>query len=449
MHMHTKRLSVAAAVLAGLSCAGLATTFSAQSPATAFIGVNVLPMDRDAVLQSQTVVVQDGKIASIAPDAKARVPAGAVRVEAKGKFLMPGLAEMHAHIPGGTAPDSAVERTLFLFAANGVTTIRGMLGDPRHLVYRERVAKGELVSPRIYTSGPSFNGKTAPTPEVAVAAVIEQKKAGYDLLKIHPGVPRDAFDALAAKAHELKIPFAGHVPQQVGLQRALEAKYRSIDHLDGYVEALAKNPATSQFFGVNLMGEVDEAGLPALVEATKAAGVWQVPTQVLLDNLLNEEPTDALAARPEMKYVLQEGDIQKWIAQKQNFQKIPAADRKKFLALRRRIIKDLHSAGVPFALGSDAPQFWNVPGFSVHRELQSLVDAGLTPYQALHTGTVNIGRYFGTSDGIVAEGRRADLLLLDANPLVSIANSSRIAGVMVNGRWLSKADIDKRLAEGK
>ena len=174
-----------------------------------------------------------------------------------------------------------------------MTTIRGMLGDPRHLMYRERAAKGELVSPRIYTSGPSFNAKTAATIAIAVGAVIEQKKAGYDLLKIHPGVPRDVFDALAAKADELKIPFAGHVPAAVGMARALEASYASIDHLDGYVEAMTKNPASrSQFFGTNLMDEIDESRFAALVSASKAAGVWQVPTQVLMDNLLNDVPTD-------------------------------------------------------------------------------------------------------------------------------------------------------------
>ena len=140
------------------------------------------------------------------------MPDGAVKVDGKGKYLMPGLGELHAHIPGGKAPDADVERTLFLYVANGVTTIRGMLGHPRHLVYRERVAKGDVLGPRIYTSGPSFNGNTAKTPDAAAAMVIEQQKAGYDLLKIHPGVPRDAFDAMAAKADELKMPFAGHVP---------------------------------------------------------------------------------------------------------------------------------------------------------------------------------------------------------------------------------------------
>ena len=114
----------------------------------------------------------------------------------------------------------------------------------------------------------------------------------------------------------------------------------------------------------------------------------------------------------------------------------------------RRIIRDLYAAGVPFALGSDAPQFWNVPGFSAHRELKALVDAGLTPYQALRCGTHTIGVYFGTTDGVIGQGRRADLLLLDANPLADITNISRIAGVVVNGRWLSKEEIEKRLASG-
>jgi imidazolonepropionase-like amidohydrolase len=394
-------------------------------------------------------VVRDRKIVSVEPAGKARIPAGAVQIDGTGKFLMPGLAEMHAHIPGGNAPDSAVERTLFLYVANGITTIRGMLGDPRHLTYRSRVVNGEIVGPRIYTAGPSFNGNTAPTKEAAVAAVIEQKKMGYDLLKIHPGVPRDAFDALAAKADELKIPFAGHVPAAVGLPRAIDAKYRSIDHLDGYIEALSTKSDASQFFGINLVNDVDETRLPALVKATVANRVWQVPTQVLMDNLMNDMPSEEMAKRPEIKYVLNPGEVQKWIAQKQTFAKYSQADRQKFLTLRRRIIRDLHGAGVPFALGSDAPQWWNVPGFSAHRELKSLVDAGLTPYQALRTGTQSIGLYFGTTDGVVAQGRRADLLLLDANPLQDIENISRIAGVVVNGRWLSKDDIENRLASGR
>jgi imidazolonepropionase-like amidohydrolase len=442
---------LAAVVAAAVVSAPQVIRPEAQAASTAFVGVNVLPMDKDAVLADQTVVVSDGKIVSVAPAAKAQVPAGALKVDGKGKFLMPGLGELHAHIPGGKSPDADVERTLFLYVANGVTTIRGMLGDPRHITYRERVAKGEVIGPMIYTSGPSFNGNSAKTPAAAVEMVVAQKQAGYDLLKIHPGVPRDAFDAMAAKADELKIPFAGHVPEAVGLIHALEAKYRSIDHLDGYVEAMVPNPAGSQTFGVNFAAQADESRIPALVKATVAAGTWQVPTEILLVNWLNDENPESMAKWPEMKYVAPE-TLAKWVAQKQGFSaKFPQADRQKLLALRRKLIKALHDGGVPFALGSDAPQTWNVPGFSAHRELGAIVAAGLTPYQALRSGTANVGTYFGTAatTGTVAAGKRADLVLLDANPLTDIGNSSRIAGVMVNGRWLSKADIDKRLADGK
>ena len=422
-----------------------------QSPGTtAFVGVNVIPMTSETVLTDQTVLVTDGRVVAVGASSSVQVPAGATRVDASGKYLMPAIAEMHAHIPSGPAagpfPTALAERTLLLYAARGIGTIRGMLGHPEHLKYRERAANGEVISPRIYTSGPSFNGNSVPTKEAAIAAVEAQKTAGYDLLKIHPGVKRDVFDALAAKADELKIPFAGHVPLEVGLQRALEAKYRSIDHVDGYIEALSDKPMESQMFGVNLVGSLDESRIPALVKATKAAGTWIVPTQVLFDNLLGPESPEEMAKWPDMRFAEPAGVVQKWIAQKQAMSKYSSEDREKFLAVRRRILKALHDGGVPFALGSDAPQWWNVPGFSTHRELQSMVRAGLTPYQALRTGTVNIGTYFGTPDlGTIAKGQRADLMLLDASPLQDITNSMRIAGVMLNGRWLSKAELDKLL----
>ena len=438
------RKLVSAAALAAAASFGL---YAQGGSAVVFTGVNVIPMDRETVLRDQTVVIGDGRITAVGSKASVQVPAGATVIQADGKYLIPALAEMHAHIPGGNEPDAAVERTLLLYAANGNATIRGMLGDPRHLAFRERVAKGELFSPRIYTSGPSLNGNSVPSKEAAIQAVTSQKAAGYDLLKIHPGIERDVFDALAAKAQELKIDFAGHVPLAVGVHRALEARYRSIDHLDGYVEAMSKTPVDSQFFGINLVNALDETKTAALVEETKKAGTWMVPTQVLFDNLLSDEDPQEMAKRPEMKYQEPQGLIQKWIAQKQTFlTKIPAADRQKFLALRRKLIKALYDAGVPFALGSDAPQMWNVPGFAAHRELQSLVAAGLTPYQALRTGTVNVAAYFGAKDGgAVAKGNRADLILLDANPLEQIANSTRINGVMIAGRWFSRADLDRKL----
>lgn len=431
------------------SVVGLHSQTPPAPPVTAFVNVTVLPMDRNTVLADHTVVVREGQIVSVGPAPRVAVPEGARRVDGRNKFLMPALAEMHAHIPGGNASDASIERTLFLYAANGIGTIRGMLGHPRHLAYRERVAKGGLFSPRIYTSGPSFNDKTAPTADAAVKAVIEQKAAGYDLLKIHPGVPRAAFDALDEKADELGIPFAGHVPLAVGLHRALAAKYKSIDHLDGYVEALAKSPWQSQFFGLNLINEVDESRIPSLVAETKAAGTWMVPTQILMESLLNEEKTEAMAQWPEMKYMPAQ-TMKNWIDQKNGMTtKVGPADRQKFLALRRKLLKALLDGGVPFALGSDAPQWWNVPGFSAHRELKALVSAGFSAFQALESGTINPARYFGTSSstGGIAARMRADLILLDANPLENIDNSTKIAGVMLNGRWMSRSDLDARLGE--
>ena len=420
---------------------------SAQPQTLAFEHVNVIPMDRERVLSDQTVLIRGDRIETIGSAAQVTIPAGATRVDGRGQFVVPALAEMHAHIPSG-ANAAQAEDVLFMYVANGIGTIRSMLGDAGHFRLRDRANRGEIVAPAMYLSGPSFNGQTARTPEAAAARVAEQKKAGYDLLKIHPGVSRTAFDALAAAAERHGIPFAGHVPLDVGLRRALDAKYATIDHLDGYVEALAKDGAAqSQMFGVNLVDRVDESRLASLVAATKAAGTWNVPTQILLENWYGPDTPEQMRSWPEMRYA-PAGEINAWMETKrENLRAYSAAHRQRFIALRRRIIKALHDGGAGLLLGSDAPQVWNVPGFSIHRELASYVASGLTPYQALATGTRNVAAHAGTLDrtGTIEVGKRADLVLLQGNPLQDIANSSRINGVMIRGRWLPKAEIERRL----
>jgi len=437
-------------LLCPLLCAPLAPPESV----TAFVNVTVIPMDRERSVPNQTVIVRGDRIVEIGPAARVKIPAGGERVDGRGKFLIPGLAEMHAHIPGGQASDSVVERTLFLYVAGGITTVRGMLGHPRHLELRARAARGALISPTIYTSGPSLNGNSVPTPESAAKAATEQKAAGYDLLKIHPGVGREVFDTLAVTARRLKIPFAGHVPLEVGLPRALEARYSSIDHLDGYVEAMVAPdspvPARqSEFFGVNLGEHLDESKLSSLVEATVRAGVWNVPTQVLMENLIGGATAAALARRLEMRYV-PAATAAEWAETKNGMLEETGSTEqsaRRVMALRRKLIKALHTAGAGLLLGSDAPQIYNVPGFSTHRELESLVAAGLTPYQALETGTRNVAVFFGTQaeTGTVGKGKRADLVLLDADPLADIRNTARRSGVMLRGRWMPKAEIDAGL----
>jgi imidazolonepropionase-like amidohydrolase len=416
---------------------------------TAFVNVTVVPMDAERVLPGQTVVVRDGRIAEVGAAGRVRVPRGARVVDGAGKWLMPGLAEMHAHVPGGQAPDAEVERVLALYALNGLTTVRGMLGHPRHLEWRARLARGEAFGPRLVTSGPSLNGTSVPDWATARRLVEEQHAAGYDFLKIHPGIGAEAFDTLAATAARLGMRFAGHVPLAVGLDGALRHRFWTIDHLDGYAEAMATGDAAgSQFFGANLVDALDESRMASLVARTRAAGVAQVPTQVLFENLASPEPAEVMAARPEHAYV-PKAAVPQWVAQKQGLAGQLGAERLQALvAMRRRLLKAMHDGGVPIVLGSDAPQVWNVPGFSTHRELAAYVAAGLTPYQALRTGTVAVAALLGEpgTAGTVAAGRRADLLLLDGNPLEDVAHAARPAGVMVAGRWVDGAERARRLA---
>ena len=429
---------VAAALLSALSV-------GAQDRAIAFVNVSVIPMDRQAVLADQTVVVQSGQIKTIGPSAKVTVPNGAERIDGRGKFLLPALAEMHGHIPPAppeAMPDQAIENILRMYVDGGIGLVRGMLGHPRHLQLRERAASGAIVSPIIYTSGPSLNGNSVPTVEAAQQLVRAQKQAGYDLLKIHPGITRDVFEALAKTAKEVGIRFSGHVPVDVGVYRALELGYETIDHLDGYVEALAGQVGKpSQFFGMNMVASIDESKIPDLVAKTKAAGTWMVPTEALIANVAGPISIDELKARPEIVKHAQPNEIAAWTKTKEGLAaNVPLADRQKFVETRRKLIRALHGGGVPFLLGSDAPQMWNIPGYSVHRELQALVASGLTPFQALQTGTVIAARFFrrDATSGTIAAGKSADMFLISGNPLEDISRTMDIVGVMVRGKYLPR-----------
>ncbi len=439
------------ALALAVALVALAARPATQTPsAIAFTNVTVIPMDRDRSLSDQTVVVRGDRIVAMGNSASTQVPDGATRIDGRGKFLMPGMAEMHAHIPGGQATDAYMQRVLALFVANGVTTIRGMLGDPRHLPLRAAVAKGEILGPTIYTSGPSFNNNTATSPEVAIKMVQDQKAAGYDLLKIHPGVPRAAFDAMAATANKLGIPFSGHVPADVGLERALSAKYNSIDHIDGYFEYAVrpgapvdlKNPG---FFAASFAAHLDPARLQKAVADTKKAGVWIVPTQGLLEIFMSPATPDQLRSSPGVEYMPTQV-VDGWVKQRQGFITQPGFSKEtneRFMAERRKLLKALHDAGVDIAMGSDAVQTFSVPGFSIHNEMGAMARSGLTPYQVYVTGSRNVARFFNREKdaGVLEVGKIADLVLVDANPLADVANFPKQTGTMVRGRWHPRAEL--------
>jgi len=425
---------------------------AAQEQVTAITNVTVLPMDGDRTIANQTVIVRGQRIAELGSSDKLKVPAGARVIEGRGKYLMPGVAEMHGHIPPGAgATDSNITKVLAYYALNGVTFVRGMLGDPKHLPYRDRANRGEILSPTIFTTGPSLNGQSIPTVESAIKAVTEQKAAGYDLMKIHPGIQRTVYDSMAATARRLGIRFAGHVPLDVGITHALEQGQWTIDHVDGYIEGLAPAGAESQFFGFNLVGQADLSKLPGLVEATRRAGAWIVPTQSLFESMLGGSTVEQLAAMPEMKY-WPAATVDQWKQATANTRQqlgVTVEGARKYVQLRRAIMQALYKGGVPFLLGSDAPQWWNVPGFSVLREMEAMAKAGFAPWQILESGTRNVAKYVHQESefGTVAAGKRADLVLLNANPLVSVSNWGQKAGVMIRGKYYDSAEIAQRLAE--
>ena len=450
-------LCAAALAVALAGCSGEAAVEPAAAAITpdpdaiAFVGVNVVPMDSERVLEGHTVVVQDGRISSVTAD-DAQVPEGARRIDGEGRWLMPGLAEMHGHVPGPDDPDYA-EDVLFLYVSNGVTTVRNMAGHASHLALRDRVEAGELVGPTLFAASPWLTPETAGTPEAARQAVRDYQAAGFDLLKLGT-IDAESYAAMAASAHEIGMPFGGHIPAEVGLVAALDARQTSIDHYDRYVEFLVPDDFDTQslepgFFGSGWVHLADRERIPEAIERTLAAGTWNVPTLSLVEHLASDTPAGEMIAWPEMRYMPQrvrEG----WVEAKHRFQARddfqPDAARA-LVELRQELTRALHAAGAPIALGSDAPQFFNVPGFSIHHEMEMMVAAGLTPYEVLATGTREPARYFGTPDafGTVEPGRRADLILLEANPLDDVANVQRRIGVMVRGQWLPEADIQSRL----
>lgn len=457
-----KGMLVVALALIGLAVAITATGACGGDPPAvvdgdlAFVGVDVLPMDGERVLKNRTVVIEDGRIASIDDAAGVEPAEGVEVVEAAGRYLLPGLTEMHGHLPNPRMSDEDIRNLLFLYIANGVTTVRGMQGDPSQFALRSSIERSLLLGPHLYLASVSVNGRRAPTPEEAARLARGYKADGYDLIKTHEGMSLEAFDALAATAAEVDIPFGGHVSDFVGLRRALAAGQVSIDHLDGYVEALApKDTRPDDERGLRgvgaLLDQADESRIPELVQATVDAGAWMVPTMVLWETAFFNDrgSVEVLRERPEVRYMPPE-TVDRWRQAVDT--RLGATDvetNRRVAALRRRILAALHAGGANIALGTDSPQIFSVPGFSMHQEMALYVEVGMTPYEVLETATRRPAEYFGATDefGTVAVGRRADLLLLTANPLDDVANVRSRAGVMVRGRWIPAEEIDRRLTE--
>ncbi len=416
--------------------------------------VSIIDVRTGEIQEHRSIEIDSGKIQRITgvvknTDGYQRV------IDGKGMFVIPGLAEMHAHIPSPPVSKQQLEETLFLYLANGITTIRGMLGHPSHLELRKMAAQGEVLSPRIFTSSPSLNGNTVRTVEEAITKVTQYQKEGYDFLKIHPGIMLPVFDQVVQTAREVGIPFAGHVPVAVGIRHALESRYAAIDHVDGFLEGLVPEtvevkPEENGFFGFNFTPLTDTTRIGSLVALAKENKVWIVPTQSLFERWFAPVSADELMKEPEMSY-MPATTLADWKMRKEQstdpgtgFNK---AQWESFHAIRQALIIALSQNGYGMLLGSDAPQLFNVPGFSIHHEIAGMEAAGMTPLEILQSGTVNPARFFGKEDafGQVQKGLEADLLLLRENPLNNLQALKKIEGVMVRGKWIDRKTIDEKL----
>lgn len=423
---------------------------SNKSKEIIFTNVNVIPMDREQVLENQTVVVKDGKIAAIGNNAK--YGKDALVINAKGKYLTPGWSEMHAHVPP-IDDMQPMKDVLILYLANGITTIRGMLGHPKHLELRSKIRSGEILGPNFYTTGPSFNGQSVQTPERGIEMVKEQKAAGYDYMKMHPGLTKETFPAIIKTANELNMPFVGHVSFQVGVWKAIEAGYSSIDHMDGFIDVITPGADTLAEQQIGLFGawigyRADVSKATKLINALKEKNIAVVPTMALGERWQSPLPAEEYTKAPEMKYMKPE-EIKNWVNAKNSYLNSPLFTKEhaaKYLEVRRKLIYECYKNGVQVLLGSDGPQVFNVPGFSIHHEMKYLVDAGLTPYETLKTGTVNVAAYLKKDNsGMIKAGNVSDLVLLNGNPLKDINQTKNIEGVMIGNQWLSKEYLAKEL----
>jgi imidazolonepropionase-like amidohydrolase len=446
---------------------GMAAACPAQSTSAPLIihDVTVIDATGAPAKPHQTVIVRAGKIEDIQSSAMGfagKLPG--THVDGSGKFLIPGLWDMHVHMVFGDWFPQGKEITIPLFIANGITGVRDMGGELEVLQqWRKEISAGTLIGPRIVMSGPMLDGPqprfpssiAVKTPEDGRKAVDDLKRRGADFIKLQSLIPREAVFAIADEAKKRGILFVGHVPDAVRASEASNAGQKSFEHLIGIFEG--SSPLEDEF----IKGTKTQKQFLSTYDPKRAGGLfallaknqtWQCPTLVWErgGNLIDE--TD-FAHDTRAKYVpayWKDVTWKRFISQiEHDFNTDDLATRKQFIEKELEVVNAMHRAGIPFLAGTDTPPgVFVFPGFSLHQELQRFVAAGFTPMEALQTATLNPAKFFGMEDrlGTIEKGKLADLVLLNANPLEDIRNTQKIEAVVVNGRYLSRTNLDKMLA---
>lgn len=442
------------------------TLISAQT--VAFTNVNVIPMDKERVLKDQTVLVRDGIIIKVGK--KVKLPKNVQTIDGKGKYLIPGLMDMHTHLlsDGEEYPKSIAEDELKIMIANGVTTVRFMIGTPEQLILRAKSAQGEIIAPTIYSASPHLTGRkqgndfVVKTEEEAREAVRKSKQAGYDFIKITTFIDAKVYEAAVDEAAKQNIRVVGHADSRfVGVERALKAK-QQIEHLDGYMEMLLKDDApvkgsVSDLYIYDVknwdsLDYIDESKIADLAKRTVKSNPFVDPTQHFMKNTFGlARSEESIRAQPDFKFYPKSVQEQWLNFFKRNrfLNQISLEKRARWISIRDKMIKAIYDAGGKIMAGSDSPEFLFLYGFSQHRELKALADAGLSNYAALEAGTKNPSMFFGTLKqvGTIEKGKRADLILLNANPLENISATENRAGVMLKGKYYTQTEMNKWLDE--
>jgi hypothetical protein len=420
--------------------------------------VRVVPMAREGELADQTVIVRGDRIVAVAPAASVTVPTGVQVIDGKGHWLMPGLTDMHVH--------AWSDAGLTLFVAAGVTTVRNMFGNPQHLAWRAETASGKKLGPTIVTAGPIIDGDPPVWPGSAIlkdpatadALVAEQKAQGYDFLKPYANLSKPAYEALAAAGAKYGMPLEGHVPTAVGLVGVLAAKQRTVEHLDGWLNAMVRDGAELPAGATSIeklravLPQLDDGKLAGLIKQTLAAGTWNCPTLIVNDRIAGLDNAAAVRARTKWLEMMPPMMVSQWDP-KQDFRlrTFTAADfalLREAHARRTKILPALIAAGAPILVGTDTGNPFVIPGASLHEEIELLVQAGIPRPRVVRAATADAAVFLGTPHefGVIEPGARADLLLVAADPL-----TQPIAlvpdGVMVRGKWLPRAELEAKLAE--
>jgi imidazolonepropionase-like amidohydrolase len=449
-------------------------SLQAQQTPTAIVNVTVVPMDHDGIAEHQTVVVQDGRIKILGPSRSLHLPTGSQQIDGRGKFLMPGLADMHVHfvrealpqnasfstpspsgrtpgIPASASNDHERENTAYalMFLANGITTVRNMWGSETIDAFAKEIDLGRIPGPHVYSTGPITDGnppawqstRIVETSAQAEEAVRSDKEHGYVAIKVYSLLSAEGYAAIVAAARHAGLPVVGHVPSSVGLDGVLAAHQDSIEHLDGFLPSLQREGTGAQGKSIaDMVRDADFSKLPAIAQAVKAANSWVCPTLVV-----NDLPRTDSTWLEEASYV-PPAVFDRYRTMYPNKTTDPRSTPRGH-AVNLATLTALHRGSVRLLLGTDTVKPGTLPGFSLHEELENFVAAEMTPYEAIRAGTADAAEFLnqGKEFGVVAVGRRADLLLLNANPLEDVKNTSKIAGVMASGRWLTAEELTHRL----